>query len=211
MTTLDHHGSEDALRLSEGAIAEAVARERRQIAVEVHDLVMQDLALALSAARTLLDEPAAASGARAVVLAGERALSGAREVIAQCSSRAAQPIAEMLGAAVRSAARGVPVRFDASGVGPGEQPDAPTRDALLHIGREAVTNAAKHGRPAAIDVMLARDEEWRLRVRDDGCGFVEGAGGFGVPSMRHAAMGLGGSLRVVSAPDAGTVVVAALP
>lgn len=211
MAALESNSPRRALVLESSDVAEAVARERRQLAAEVHDLVMQDLALALSAARTLLDEPAVAPEARVVVLAGERALSGAREVLSHCSRHGREPVAQAVEAAVRAAARGVAVRFDAERVGSAEQPDMPTLNALVHIGREAVTNASKHADPTAIEVLLAHEEEWLLCVRDDGCGFVSAIDGFGLQSMRQAASALGGTLRVVSAPEAGTNVVAALP
>ena len=57
---------------------DALAQERGRIAADVHDLVMQDLAFALAAARTLADDPALAQRALAVVEASERALAGAR-------------------------------------------------------------------------------------------------------------------------------------
>lgn len=189
----------------------ALAQERRRLAADVHDLVMQDLALALSAARTLLDQPAAASEARVVVTAGERALNGAREVLAQCAERDSEPVAKALEAAVHAAARGVRVSFDAAGVGDDDRPDAPTCNALIHIGREAVTNATKHADPSVIEVTLRHEEEWQLRVHDDGRGLVSETGGFGVASMRQAAAALGGSLRIVSLPGRGTTVTAALP
>lgn len=211
MNTLEQDRSRPFPALESGAVAEALARERRQLAADVHDLVMQDLALAISAARTLLEEPAVAPEMRAVVLAGERALNGAREVVAQCARRGVEPVTQALRTAVRVAARGVPLKFDVSGVGACEQPDAPTCSALIHIGREAVRNAAKHADPSAIEVVLEHEEEWLLRIHDDGCGLARDAGGFGLPSMRQAATALGGSLRIVSIPGRGTTLVAALP
>jgi signal transduction histidine kinase len=114
---------------------------------------------------------------------------------------------------VRASARDTALGFDAGGVPTGAQPDRPTLDALVHIAREAVTNAVKHASPTAIEVVLARDDEWRLQVRDDGRGFDAPAasGGFGLQSMRRQAQALGGSLRMTSAPGLGTAVEAVLP
>jgi signal transduction histidine kinase len=55
-----------------------------------------------------------------------------------------------------------------------------------------------------------------LRVRDDGQGgdfdaTGAGGGGFGLQSMHRRAQALGGSLRVTSAPEAGTTVEVVLP
>jgi signal transduction histidine kinase len=199
------------------AVADALARERRRVAAEVHDLVMQDLALALASARALADDPLAAPQAGMVVAAGERALAGARRILDDLAAQDREPVVQAIARSVRAAARDVPLRFDARGITAGAQPDQPTVDALVHIGREAVTNAIKHASPTAIEVELVRADEWRLRVRDDGrgchpgCGHHARGGGFGLASMKRHAQALGGSLRIATAPGAGTTVEAVLP
>jgi signal transduction histidine kinase len=195
------------------AVADALARERSRIAADVHDLVMQDLALALATARALADGGALTSHASTVVAAGERALAGAREIVGGLVDRHREPVVEAVGASVRVAARHVPLSFHADGIPARVQPDQPTLDALVHIGREAVTNAVKHGEPIAVEVILEHGEEWRLQVCDDGRGFdsTDAAAGFGLESMQRHAHALGGTLRVISAADAGTTVEAILP
>jgi signal transduction histidine kinase len=196
------------------AVAQALADERRRMAADVHDLIMQDLAFALATARTLVDDPALASQASIVVAAGERALAGAREVVGALVSQDRKPVLEVLETVVGAAARGVPLRFDAKGAPAAAQPDPLTFETLLHIGREAVTNAVKHAHPLAIEVLLTHAEEWHLRVSDDGRGFdtANTDGGFGLESMRRHAQALGGSLHVTSAIGApGTIVEAILP
>jgi signal transduction histidine kinase len=195
------------------AVTDALAQERRQIAADVHDLVMQDLAFALANARTLADDPASARQASMIVAAGERALAGARHVVGGLMAQDHKPVAETVEASVRTAARNMPLSFDARGVPAGAQPDCPTLDTLVHIAREAVTNAIKHADPVAVEVVLEHADEWRLRVRDDGRGFdaTDAGGGFGLESMRRHAHALGGSLRVASAPEGGTIVEAVLP
>ncbi len=191
-----------------------LARERRRMAADVHDLIMQDLSFALATARTLMDDPATAPQASIVVAAGERALAGAREVVGALVSQDRKPIVEAVETVVRKAARNVPLSFDAMGVPSSAQPDQPTLDTLLHIGREAVTNAVKHADPLAVEVLLTHTEEWHLRIRDDGRGFDTATtdGGFGLESMRRHAQALGGSLHVTSAIGApGTIVEAILP
>jgi signal transduction histidine kinase len=159
------------------ATERALIQERRRIAADVHDLVMQDLALALASARALADEPDvhgrpdAYRQASIVIAAGERALLGARQLLGDLSAMERKPVVEAVEDSVRAAARSTPLNFDASSVPPGVQPDPPTLHALIHIGREAVTNAAKYADPTAIEVLLERDDEWRLRIRDDGRGY----------------------------------------
>jgi signal transduction histidine kinase len=195
------------------APAQALARERQRMAADVHDLIMQDLSFALANARTLVDDPTRGTQASTIVSAGERALAGARNVLSGLAEHDSQPITEAVEASVRTAARHTPLTFRASGSSTTVQPDESTRYALVHIAREAVTNAVKHARPGAIEVVLERDDEWHLHVRDDGRGF-DAAGyreGFGLASMRHQAEALGGTLRVRSADRDGTTVEASLP
>jgi signal transduction histidine kinase len=191
----------------------ALARERQRMAADVHDLIMQDLSFALANARTLVDDPASAGSVRTVVSAGERALAGARDVVSGLTEPSSQPIAEAVESSVRTAARHTPLRFHATGSVAAAQPDESTRDALVHIAREAVTNAVKHARPATIEVALEHDDEWRLSVRDDGRGFDAGydRAGFGLASMRRQAEALGGALRVRSGESGGTTVEASVP
>jgi signal transduction histidine kinase len=199
------------------AATRLLARERWRMAADVHDLIMQDLSLALANARALSDDSTPASRAGVVVSALERALAGARDVLGGLAEHDARPIALTIEASVRAAARHTPLRFDAARVSTSAQPDPPTREALVHIAREAVTNAVKHARPTTIEVVLEHSGRWRLTVHDDGRGFEEAtamdptAGGFGLLSMRESAHALGGAVHVGSAAGAGTTVEAVLP
>jgi signal transduction histidine kinase len=78
---------------------------------------------------------------------------------------------------------------------------------LLRIVREAITNAAVHGKPSFITVSLRNEQGIRLVVSDDGCGFdparTEGTG-FGLVSMRERAVSIGGDFALHSAPARGT-------
>lgn len=197
-----------------GATAAVVAAETRRLAAEVHDLIMQDLSWALANARALQDDPAVASRASTVVSAAERALAGAREVLGGLADRDRKTVVEAVEDSVRMAARGTAFTFDSTKVPPGVEPDQPTLDALVHISREAVTNAVKHGGAASVAVVLWYSEGWRLKIGDRGCGFDQGArrtGGFGLDSMSSQARALGGKVRVTSVPGEGTIVEAILP
>jgi two-component system, NarL family, sensor histidine kinase UhpB len=195
-------------------LAEALADERRRMAADVHALIMQDLCFALATARALAADPASAPQASIVVAAGERALAGARDVIGGLVERDCKPVVEAVESVVRAAARSVPLSFDAELVPSLAQPDQLTLQTLLHVGREAVTNAVKHADPQLVEVRLVHADEWRLQVRDHGRGFdpSQADGGFGLESMRRHAQTLGGALRVVSALGGpGTSVEVVLP
>jgi signal transduction histidine kinase len=199
------------------AATRLLARERWRMATDVHDLIMQDLSLALANARALKDDPLLTSRTGIVVSALERALAAARDMLEGLSEHDTRPIAQTIEASVRAAARHTPLQFDGARVPSSAQPDPPTRAALVHIAREAVANAVKHARPHTIEVVLEHAGQWRLTVRDDGGGFDEAlaelpaAGGFGLVSMRESAHALGGAVHVGSATGAGTTVEAVLP
>ncbi|HEV3070698.1 MAG TPA: ATP-binding protein [Solirubrobacteraceae bacterium] len=196
--------------------ARALARERRRVATDVHDLVMQDLSLALANARTLAHEHAQTPRAQLVVTASERALAGARVVIGGLTEGPAtvsEPIVRAIQASAQAAARSTPLIFKAEGVPGFARPDRPTREALVHIAREAVTNATKHASANAIEVSLQYTGQWHLTVRDKGNGFdaEDGANSFGLTSMRAHVQELGGVLHISSAAEKGTTVKVVLP
>ncbi len=89
--------------------------------------------------------------------------------------------------------------------------------AAYHIGREAITNAARHARARLCRVRLAFEgtserPELRLDVTDDGAGLPEErTAGVGLSSMRERAEELGGTCTVESPPGGGTRVLARLP
>jgi signal transduction histidine kinase len=92
----------------------------------------------------------------------------------------------------------------------------PVENHLLHIGREALTNAVKHGKAAHIDVTLTYSERtFRLRVRDDGRGFNTLApapvGRLGLVGMRERALEIGGRVDVLSGVGRGTEVQVSVP
>jgi signal transduction histidine kinase len=191
----------------------ALDGERMRIAGELHDLVMQDLALSLASARSVLADPRTRSReAGAAVAAGERALAGARQIVRELSHPRTEPLRPALDDCIRRAGRNHQILFVAD-IPDGLQIDAVTQDTLIHIAREAVTNAVKHAHAGGIEVRLEHDDEWQLSVSDDGRGFAHAVAtpGFGLRSMRARAHAAGGSLTVTSRPGCGTTVQARLP
>jgi signal transduction histidine kinase/ligand-binding sensor domain-containing protein len=93
------------------------------------------------------------------------------------------------------------------------------RDEIYKIAAEALRNAFRHSQARQIEVEIRYDnEQFRLRVRDDGKG-VDPAilssqvseGHFGLPGMRERASLIGGKLVVWSEVDAGTEVELRVP
>lgn len=88
-------------------------------------------------------------------------------------------------------------------------------DALLRIGQEAMTNAARHASATEICQTLRFGPGWvTFIVKDNGLGFdvVTRVGkGFGLTGMNERVSALGGSLSIDSQPGHGTEVSATLP
>jgi signal transduction histidine kinase len=108
-------------------------------------------------------------------------------------------------------AHGVEVRLSASGV-----PDLEPRvqAAAYRVGQEALNNALRHSGAKEISVALSRTaRRVILEISDDGTGFDPelASGGLGLASMRERAAAVGGTLRITSAPGAGTRVRLAVP
>ena len=93
-------------------------------------------------------------------------------------------------------------------------PSDPQSAILFRIAQEALANVREHAGASAVTVtLLERDGGHAVRIADDGCGFATALEppGYGFASMRARVRLGGGSLRVESAPGAGTTVEAWLP
>lgn len=83
--------------------------------------------------------------------------------------------------------------------------------AAYRIGREALTNVARHAGCSSVQLTLARDSDGLLlEVRDHGAG-RSGPAGVGTVSMRERASELGGTLSIEDTDGGGTTVRAWLP
>lgn len=97
------------------------------------------------------------------------------------------------------------------------RPSPPQSAILFRIAQEALANVRVHAQASNVTVtLLERDGGHAVRIADDGCGFETAlesseAEGYGFASMRARVRLGGGSLRVESAPGAGTTVEAWLP
>jgi signal transduction histidine kinase len=88
----------------------------------------------------------------------------------------------------------------------------PVEVATYHLVAEAITNTAKHALATRLHVSLQeRDEVLAIAVRDDGVGGADPQVGSGLIGMRDLVEALGGTMEVVSPPDAGTEVLITLP
>jgi two-component system NarL family sensor kinase len=216
------------------AAAQASDAERRRIARDLHDGVVQDLAgtsFALSAtAREVsgdgaLDRGQLREGLDALAGGVRRSLRSLRSLLVEIYppdlSSASLPSAmdDLLAPAVAS---GVVVTLDMP-----ETSGLPENVVALvwRTAQEGVRNALRHGEPTTLAVTLrlveaapngpTADTVARLGLVDDGQGFdpdqrTDGEH-FGLRGLRDLAAEAGGTLSVASAPGSGTTVVLEVP
>ena len=193
----------------------AVLDERRRVARDLHDGLSQELAFIAGQSATLLDRRGRDAELQYLHDAAERALEESRFAIAALSRPADEPVEVLLAKVARElgerAGKVVEVEM-AEGV----QADERTREMLLRVVREAVSNAARHASAHTIRVRLEDGPELRLTVDDDGSGFdaessPPNGGGLGLLTMRERADAAGGRLDVRSAPGEGTTVEVVVP
>lgn len=190
-----------------------VAEERRRIARDLHDGLAQELSFVVTTTRRLArrghDE------LWDVCSAAERALDESRRAIAALTRDEDDPLDLALAyTAVEVGGRlGTDVTLELAEVAV----DTGVKEALVRIAREAITNAARHGRATRVHVRLweADGEGPRLRVSDNGTGFdvtaTPATGRLGITSMRERAASVGGVLTISPARPHGTDVEVALP
>jgi signal transduction histidine kinase len=205
----------------------AVLEERTRLAREIHDTLAQQLTgivLELEAADTLLNRGSEGRARSSVGKARELARGALQEARRSVWNLRPAPLsATGLVAAIGHEVEaweertGIPARFKARAV-PQHPSLSPTAEvALLRIGQEALSNAARHGHPEHVDVELrAHRQEMVLSVSDDGIGFDPAASApredcFGLDGMAERARNAGGTLTVVSSPGRGTTVTTRLP
>jgi signal transduction histidine kinase len=209
LAVVDSEPSEPASPYGDDTLQE----ERRRIARDLHDGLAQELAYIALESRRLAALNRQREELASIAGAAERALQETRRVMESLVTLRDEPLDEL----IADEAEAVAARWGTDvvlAVDPAIHPSPAAQEALLRIIREAVTNAARHGKARRVWIYVQSDEGITLRVVDDGTGFDPldvAEVGFGLTSMRERVEGLGGELRVESLPTAGTTVRAFLP
>lgn len=204
---------------------DAILRERRRLANDLHDTLEQ--ALTGLALQLEITERSKASNpelsARHLHLAQQFLERSRREVHRTVWDLRAhgldgRDVIDVLHERATAMVDGSPVAITVARDGSAAPlPDLLAGNLLL-LAQEAVTNALKHGAPSRIGLRLqTRDHEIELEVRDDGRGFDPAAapgqldGHFGLQGMHERAKRIGGTLDVTSTPGRGTSITIRLP
>lgn len=184
--------------------ADALERQRRELAADLHDGVAPGLTYARMSLPLLREAIERGSHEQALRCCDDlqdaigQAQGALRVLIGQW--RAAAPLASAAEGAVQALRRhsGLAVSFDCRVDESALAPDHARQ--LLLVLREALNNAARHAAARRVDVRLlvGADCGAELVVEDDGRGPEEGAGGpghHGLEIMRERAAALGGSVE----------------
>lgn len=191
----------------------AVLEERRRIARDLHDGMMQELSFIRSQVSAFERRAPTPAAIGLVTAAADHALAESRRAVKALSEDDVDALDRVLRRAVEEVAdrAGLSVRFS---LAPGIHADPPTTEQLRSIAREATANAVRHADASLLTVSLRTvGDRVRVVVTDDGHGFdAEGpVSGFGLRGMRERAESVGGILTVSPGTDGGTVVCVEVP
>ena len=219
---LDIFELEQSQRIAALERARLIAEERARFGQDLHDGTIQSIyasGLQLESVALRAGDPAVRADVRRVVGDLNETIVGIRDYIDALHTSPAHPqaVARALEALARkfSAETGMVIRFDAVGMdASGLLPDDIGHQ-TEQILREALSNAARHGKSRAVDVQLTfAPDEFDLVVDDDGVGLpppADGGLGHGLANMRDRARRLGGRVAVSTRSAGGTRVSLAVP
>jgi PAS domain S-box-containing protein len=213
------------LRALASDLALTKERERRRIAVGLHDQVIQNLAVAtirLDSLRQSLKTDEARHTLQTVRDNTGAAIADLRSLTFELSppvlyelglESALQYLAEQM-----EREHGIPVQCQDDGFRKPLRDDL--RVTLYRSVRELLMNAVKHARASVLKVFISRfGDEIRILVQDDGVGFDSAlletrspvGAGFGLFSIRERLSCLGGQIEIDSRLEQGTSILLTVP
>jgi signal transduction histidine kinase len=199
--------------------ARSQREERRRIARDLHDVVLQDLAGTLQSLR-LTHLRAKGSGMdldlEEELEALRRATSGLRSAMYDLRHEKERPFVKSVESLVELNRQLTPERKIELIIEEGfpEELSGEVSVELLRVLQEALTNARRHSRASNVEVSLRTEGEAVLAgVIDDGRGFDSASArtGVGLSAMRERVEALGGTIEVGSRPGEGTNVTVRVP
>ena len=196
---------------SRARIVAAADETRRRIERDLHDGVQQRLVIQALMPSGIRDRVPADVRADVDEVRDELAATR-RELRDLCQGvHPAILIEAGLGAAIRALARRSPLPVRVQMRGDGTLPYR-CEVTAYYVAAEAFTNAAKHAKASAVDILIERaGGTLTVQVRDDGAGGADDSGGSGLTGLRDRVEAMGGSMTLDSPAGAGTVLTVLLP
>ncbi len=213
------------LRSLTAEVSLTAEKERRRIAIELHDRIGQNLALS-KIKMDLMRESASSTGLKKLIKETSTLMEGAIRDTRLLTFDLSPPVLYELGfeSALRwlskqiSDQHGIQIEFDSESI-----PDTFTDDIriiLFQSVRELLINVIKHAHADRVRVIVKRKiKEILIAVEDDGIGFklpaageyMSRTGGFGLFSIRERLSSYGGTFKVEAGPDRGTRSIIRMP
>ncbi len=199
---------------AEEALQEIREAERRRLARDLHDGVLQDLSYT-TAAMGLINLKAEGTSLEGelqkVIAAIRRAADGLRDAVydLRLGEERDRPLPELVESLVqrrRAIARGQEISLEVEEGFP-SAPLGESGTQMLRVIQEALSNVRSHSGARNVIVSLRVDEEQLVvEVSDDGRGFDPESTphGVGLKSMRERALAIGGKLEIESEVGEGT-------
>jgi signal transduction histidine kinase len=194
---------QDAERLS-------IYEDRDRIARDLHDQVIQQLyasGMKLQGTIPLITRPLVEERVNSVVDDLDQTITDIRAVIFSLQARGKElrslrssildVVGQMTEAHGMTSSVQLPDRLD-------QEVPAEIGEHVLYALREALSNAARHGRASHIDVTVLVDGKLSLLVRDNGTGIKDSGRRSGLANLAGRAEPYGGTLTVGPASGAGT-------
>jgi signal transduction histidine kinase len=203
---------EEFLRVGALRLTEGMERERRRLAMDLHDQTLADMARLVRQVAALrnrggvsADEMAELESEMAACLTelrhiiddmrpGVLDLFGFADAVEAHLNRSVRGVEPPIAVGIRDRSEGIADRLSDT-----------VRTALYRIVQEAINNAARHGAPGRIDVRIDTGPDGlRVVVTDDGsgCGPVDRRARGGIGHMQTRAALIGASLRIERAQEA---------
>lgn len=205
--------------------ADAITQERERLAHEIHDTLAQGFAgigYQIQGIRTIVNQYGFSDLHRV-----SDQLTAAYDLVRRCHEEASRTISilsastpqiqeNLLGTLEDAAHRiaGESIKTSVRMEGSPTPLSLRVANSLMHIGREAINNAAGHAQPTELELILCfSDGCAELVVRDNGHGFLftPEKAGFGILGMQKRARELDSALHIISAPGRGTEVRVRIP
>lgn len=212
-TTRAYRSREKVLAEISKRISEERSDERKLIAANLHDEVLQPLFKVSLMAHVIKADLASGrlleidDDLPELLTAAELAARTLREAIGDLrrSTLGRGGVSSALSSLTRGLASQTGIHFEAR---IDHVTTDPARELVLYqVAKEAVTNSVSHSKAGNIWIELVQDSSAiRLTVRDDGVGFdplLEQRGHYGIHIMRERAAAVGGQLAVTSSPGEG--------
>jgi signal transduction histidine kinase len=220
---IERQRSQKELRRAIKANHEAVVRERRRIAREMHDGLLQNVTGIALQLRAVLPRVRSAPDEAATVLErilelAERTSTEARlAVVGMRHFTESGDVVKAVQSTVERILAGTTLGLAVDVRGRTRAMSPRICDAAALIVEQAITNAVRHAQAQTVQLLMDFGiRGLRISIRDDGRGFVpehatSEATHFGLLGMRERAREIGAEVRVRSAPERGTTVSILVP